>query len=45
MPTDYTAQRERIRAQHQIQHNDILILIGSDYQRKGLTARYTASPR
>ena len=37
MPDDYAAQRARIRAEHQLNDNDILILfIGSDYRRKGL---------
>lgn len=37
MPDDYAEQRAQIRAQHQLNDNDILILfIGSDYRRKGL---------
>ncbi len=37
MPGDYAEQREKIRTQHQLRENDILILfIGSDYRRKGL---------
>lgn len=37
MPSDYLAQRQQLRAQQQLDENDLLILfVGSDYRRKGL---------
>jgi UDP-glucose:(heptosyl)LPS alpha-1,3-glucosyltransferase len=37
MPADYTAQRERIRAQFSLTADTLqILLVGSDYQRKGL---------
>lgn len=37
MPDNYTEQRAQVRAQHNLNDSDILILfVGSDYRRKGL---------
>lgn len=37
MPADYTAQRERVRAQFSLATDTLqILLVGSDYQRKGL---------